>query len=80
MVWCSFPEPDQTTGTCVSGDYSIDNQWSIINGMRHDAKLSTVQDGGSRETVQLELASTAEASEAEMRLFFKYDGKYHRYI
>lgn len=68
----------------MSGDYSIDNQWSIINGMRHDAKLSTVQDGGSRETVQLELASTAEAggvpSLAEMRLFFKYGGTYHRYI
>lgn len=66
----------------MSGDYNIDNEWSIVNGMRHHAKLSTVEDGGSRETAQLELASTAEAggvpSNAEMRLFFKYDGTYHR--
>lgn len=66
----------------MSGDYENDNEWSIINGLRRDAKLSTVEDGGSRETVQLELSSTAEAggvpSGAEMRLFFKYDEEYHR--
>lgn len=76
---------NQNTGACESGDYLNlnDNEWSIINGMRRDAKLSTVEDGGSREIVQLELASSAEAgglpSAAKMRLFFKYDGEYHRY-
>lgn len=52
--------------------------------MRHDAKVSTVDDGGSRETMQLELTSTAEAvgllNGAKMRLFFKYGPTYHRYI
>lgn len=66
----------------MSGDYNTDNEWSILNGMRHDAKLSTVEDGGSRETMQLKLASTAQAgglpTGAEMRLFFKYAGDYHR--
>lgn len=68
----------------MSGNYENDNEWSIINGMRRDAKMSTVQDGGSRETMQIDLASTAEAggvpSGVEMRLFFKYgEDDYHRY-
>ena len=71
-------------GACVPGDYEIENEWSIINGMRRDAKLSTVEDGGSRETARLELASTVTAGgvpdNAEMRLFFKYEGEYKRCV
>ena len=68
----------------MSGDYEIENEWSIINGMRRDAKLTTVEDGGSRETARLELASTVTAGgvpdNAEMRLFFKYEGEYKRCV
>lgn len=70
------------TGACELGDYESDNEWSIINGMRRDAKMTTQEDGGSRETAQLELSSTAAAGGlpdgAEMRLFFKFNGEYHR--
>lgn len=69
-------------GECVSGDYDTDNEWVIISGMRRDAKLSTEEDGGSRETMQLTLASTLAAggrpNNAALRLFFTYDGEYHR--
>lgn len=70
------------TGACELGNFEIDNEWSIINGMRRDAKMTTKEDGGSRETAQLELSSTAAAGGlpdgAGMRLFFKYNGEYHR--
>lgn len=50
--------------------------------MRRDAKLTTEEDGGSRENIQLTLASTAAAGgrpdDAAMRMFFKYNGEYHR--
>lgn len=69
-------------GECVSGDNEVDNEWAIVSGMRRDAKMTTEEDGGSRETIQLTLASTAAAGgrphDAAMRLFFKYGGKYHR--
>lgn len=70
------------SGECVSGDGEVDNEWAIISGMRRDAKLTTEEDGGSRETMQLTLASTAAAGgrpdDAAMRMFFKYGGEYHR--
>lgn len=60
----------------------MENEWSFINGMRRDAKMSTVEDGGSREVARLELASTVAAGgvpdDAEMRFFFKYEGEYKR--
>lgn len=70
------------SGECVSGDSEVDNEWAIISGMRRDAKLDTEEDGGSRENIQLTLASTATAGgrpdDAAMRMFFKYNGEYHR--
>lgn len=66
----------------MSGDYETDGEWAIIGGMRRDAKLSTQEDGGSRETMELTLASTLDAGglpeNAALRMFFKYAGEYHR--
>lgn len=69
-------------GECTSGDYENDGEWTLIGGMRRDAKMSTEEDGGSHEAAQLTLASTEAAggvpNSAAMRIFFKYGDEYHR--
>lgn len=66
----------------MSGDYEKDGEWTLIGGMRRDAKIWTEEDGGSREIAELTLKSTEAAGgvpeEAEMRLFFEYRNSYHR--
>lgn len=66
----------------MSGDYKVDGEWTLVGGMRRDAKISTEEDGGSREIAKLTLHSTEAAGgvpeEAAMRLFFEYHDAYHR--
>lgn len=67
----------------MSGDHEADNEWAFFGGTRRDAKVVTMADGGSREKVELSLTSTYIAGgvpeDAALRLFFKYNGYYHRY-
>lgn len=66
----------------MAGSYENENEWTMISGMRHDAKIWTEEDGGSGEIAELRLESTEAAGgvpeDAAMRLFFEYAGSYHR--
>lgn len=76
------PAYNVLAGSCISGNFEADNEWAIIGGMRRDAKLTTEEDGGSRETMQITLTSTAAVggspNNATMRVFFKYGEEYNR--